>query len=67
MEKLRDQFARAIDPAKQKAIAEAVQVRATQTVTHIPLGQWYQPALMRRNVAGMLQAPVPVFWNMEMQ
>ena len=30
MEKLRDQFARETDPAKQKAIAEAVQVRATK-------------------------------------
>ena len=67
MERLRDQFARETDPVKQKAIAEAVQVRATQMVTHIPLGQWYQRALMRRNVVGMLQAPVPVFWNMEMQ
>jgi peptide/nickel transport system substrate-binding protein len=67
MERLRDQFARETDPGKQKAIAEAVQVRATQMVTHIPLGQWYQRALMRRNVVGMLQAPVPVFWNMEMQ
>jgi len=67
MERLRDQFARETDPEKQKAIAEAVQVRATLVVTHIPLGQWYQRALMRRNVVGMLQAPVPVFWNMEMQ
>ena len=36
MEKLRDEFARETDPAKQKAIAEAVQVRATQVVSHIP-------------------------------
>ena len=41
MEKLRDEFARETDPAKQKAIAEAVQVRDDQVVTHIPLGQWY--------------------------
>ena len=67
MEALRDQFARETDPAKQKAIAEAVQVRATETVTHIPLGQWYQRSLMRKNLVGMLQAPAPVFWNMEMQ
>ena len=67
MEELRDQFAREADPAKQKAIAEAVQVRATEMVTHVPLGQWYQRSLMRKNLIGMLQAPVPVFWNMEMQ
>ena len=67
MEELGDQFAREVDLAKQKAISEAVQVRATETVTHIPLGQWYQRSLMRKNLIGMLQAPAPVFWNMELQ
>jgi peptide/nickel transport system substrate-binding protein len=65
MEKLRDQFARETSAAKQKTIAEAVQVRLTQFPTHIPLGQWYQPAAVRRNVDGLIQAPVPVFWNVE--
>ncbi|HJZ44092.1 MAG TPA: ABC transporter substrate-binding protein [Hyphomicrobiaceae bacterium] len=63
MEKLRDQFARETDPAKQKAIAEAVQVRATQWSSHLFLGQWYQPIAARANLAGILTTPVPVFWN----
>jgi peptide/nickel transport system substrate-binding protein len=63
MEKLRDDFARETDPAKQKAIAEAVQVREGQVVTHVPLGQWYLGAVMRKNVDGMLVAPAPLFWN----
>jgi peptide/nickel transport system substrate-binding protein len=63
MEKLRDQFSRETDPAKQKAIAEAVQVRATQAVSHVFLGQWYQPIAARKNVSGILTTPVPVFWN----
>jgi peptide/nickel transport system substrate-binding protein len=63
MEKLRDQFARETDPAKQKAIAEAVQVRWAQNPGHIHLGQWYQPAAMRKNVDGIVPAPVTVFWN----
>jgi peptide/nickel transport system substrate-binding protein len=67
MEKLRDQFARETDPAKQKAIAEAVQVQATRMVSHIPLGQWYQRSLMRKDLVGMVQAPAPVFWNMELK
>lgn len=66
MEKLRDQYARETDPAKQKAIAEEVQVRATQTVSHIPIGQWFAPSAMRKNVNGNLQAPAPVFWNVEL-
>ena len=65
MEKLRDDFARETDPAKQKAIAEAVQVRDTEVTTHLYLGQWYQPAASRKNITGYLTAPVPVFWNVE--
>ena len=65
MEKLRDDFARATEPAKQKELAEAVQVRATQSVSHISLGQWYQPGAARRGISGILTAPAPVFWNVE--
>ncbi len=63
MEQLRDQFARETDPAKQKAIAEAVQLRWAQNPPHVFLGQWYQPAAVRKNVDGMVVAPVTVFWN----
>ncbi len=64
MEKLRDDFARETDPARQKAIAEQVQARAFEIMTHIPLGQWYQPGAIRKGVVdGILTAPAPVFWN----
>ena len=66
MEKLRDQFARETDPAKQKQIAEAVQVRATEMTSHINLGQWYQPQAARKNLTGILTAPVPLFWNVKL-
>jgi len=66
IEKLRDQFARETDPAKQKEIAEQVQLREINDYpTHVWLGQWYLPAAMRKGVIdGMLAAPAPVFWNM---
>jgi peptide/nickel transport system substrate-binding protein len=65
IESLRDRYARETDPAKLKAIAEAAQVRATIYPTHIPLGQWFQRAAVRKNVEGNLEAPVTVFWNVE--
>jgi peptide/nickel transport system substrate-binding protein len=65
IERLRDQYAREINPAKLKTIAEAVQVRVTQYPTHIHLGQWFQPSASRRNVDGFVAAPVTVFWNIE--
>lgn len=65
MEKLRDDFARETDPAKQKAIAEAVQMRQREVVTHVHLGQYYVPIATRSNVTGILSAAAPVFWNIE--
>jgi peptide/nickel transport system substrate-binding protein len=63
MEKLRDDFAREPDPVKQKAIADAVQAHWARNPTHAILGQWYQPAVMRSNIDGIVVSPVPVFWN----
>jgi peptide/nickel transport system substrate-binding protein len=65
MEKLRDDFARETDPAKQKAITEAVQMRWREVVTHIHLGQYTVPIATRPNVSGILTAAAPVFWNVE--
>ncbi|HRH85963.1 MAG TPA: ABC transporter substrate-binding protein [Rubrivivax sp.] len=65
MEQLRDAFARETDPAKQKAIAEQVQLRYLEVPTHVHLGQWYKPIAMRKNIDGMVTAPVVIFWNVE--
>ena len=65
MEKLRDQFARETDSAKQKEIAAAAQKRNTEVTTHLFLGQWYSAAAVRKNIEGIPTAPAPVFWNVE--
>jgi peptide/nickel transport system substrate-binding protein len=65
IESLRDQYARETDPTKLKGIAEAVQVRVTHYPTHVHVGQWYGAAAVRKNVDGMIEAPVTVFWNVE--
>jgi len=65
MEKLRDAYAKETDPAKAKALAEAVQLRALETAQFGWIGQWYGPGARRTNVTGWLKAPVPVFWNIE--
>jgi peptide/nickel transport system substrate-binding protein len=65
IEKLRFQYARATDPTKRKATAEAIQVRVTEWTTHIHLGEWSVPAAIRKNISGILSPGVPVFWNIE--
>jgi peptide/nickel transport system substrate-binding protein len=65
MEQLRDAYARETDPAKAKQLGAEIQARAMEIGTHINVGQWYQPAAMRKGVIDhMLVAPAPVFWNM---
>ena len=65
MEKLRDEFARSSDLAKQKEIAEAVQKRNIEFTAMIQVGEYIQPVAMRKNVKGYLTSPVPVLWNVE--
>ena len=64
LEALRDQYVRETDPAKQKAIAVAVQMRGIEITPYIPLGQWTSPIATRATITGVLPSPVPVFWNM---
>jgi len=67
IEKLRDDFARTIDPAKRKELAEALQVRLSEFPTYAPLGQFNMPVALRANVSGNMEAPATVFWNVKKQ
>jgi len=64
MEELRDAFARETDLEKQKKLAEQIQVRAMEVVTHAHAGQWYSPSAWRKDrLDGLLNGPAPYFWN----
>ena len=65
MEKLRDDFARETDPARQKAIAEQVQLRVIEYPTHVILGQFTQPTGLRTNIDGLLHTTALALWNVE--
>ncbi|MFI5012515.1 MAG: ABC transporter substrate-binding protein [Hyphomicrobiales bacterium] len=67
MEQLRDRFARETDPAKRKEIAEEVQLRYMQVVTHVHLGEWFTVSAFRTTVDRSdwpALPPVMVFWNL---
>lgn len=65
IEKLRDDYARETDPAKQKEIAAAVQKRAYEMVHYVPLGEYFQPTAHRKEVVGLLPSPAFILWNVE--
>ena len=62
---LRNAFARAPDLAKQKEIAEAIQLRVVDYPTHIFLGQYSVPIARRKSVTGNIESAITVFWNIE--
>ena len=63
LEMLRGDFAKATDAGKQKAAAAAVQARANEIVAYVPIGQFYTPIAYRKSLSGVIEAPVPFFWN----
>ena len=63
MESLRNAWMDTTDPAEQKRLDAATQLRAFETVPYIPLGQYLPPAAYRKNLSGLLKGAVPVFWN----
>jgi peptide/nickel transport system substrate-binding protein len=63
--KLRDEFARETDDAKRKALAADIQRAAFQYGTHAPIGEYVQPAAVRKGVTGLVTAPGNLYWNIK--
>jgi len=63
IEDLKVKFSQAPNDIEKKKIAEAIQLRAMETATHIPLGQYNQPSALRLNITGMVPSGAGVFWN----
>jgi peptide/nickel transport system substrate-binding protein len=65
MEELKAKFAQAGTDAEKKKLAEALQLRAFETVTHVPLGQFNNPAALRANISGLVPGGAQVYWNIK--
>jgi len=65
IEELRQKFATSADAGELKTIANEVQKLAMDDVVVVPLGEFSVVAAARKSLKGILDAPVPVFWNIE--
>ena len=65
IEALKVKFAQSATVAEKKKIAEKIQLRAFETASHVPLGQYIHPSAFRKNITGMLPSEATVFWNIE--
>ena len=65
LERLVGVWMRETDASKHKAEIDAIQTRAFESLPYVPFGQFFQPIAFRKNVTGVLAAPLPVYWNIE--
>lgn len=65
IEELRQNFATTDKDDELKALATEVQKLAMDNVVVVPLGEFSVVAAARKSLKGILDAPVPVFWNVE--
>ncbi len=65
LEELKGKFAQAGSDAEKKKLAEQIQLRAFETATHAPLGQYNNPAAVRSNVSGIVPGGAQVYWNIK--
>ena len=65
VEALIDAWFKAPDFATQKQLAADIQVEAYTDVPYIPTGQFVVPTAYRRNLDGIIVAPVVFLWNVE--
>ncbi len=62
---LRNQFMRETDDGKKKKLADAIQARAFEVGTHVPLGEYVQPVAARKNISGFFVTNGNLYWNLK--
>ncbi len=55
------------DDATKKKLADAVQARAFEIGTHVPLGEYAQPMAARKNISGFFVTNGNIYWNLKKQ
>ena len=67
IEALRAAWFAATDDARRRNLADEIQQRAFQFVPYIPTGQLIGRRAFRKNLAGVIDAPLPFLWNIKKQ
>ena len=65
METMRTEWFAAPDAKASMALAQDMQKEAFDQVPYVPLGQYQQPTVFRKDVHGVVPATAPLFWNLQ--
>ncbi len=66
VEQLTSDWFKAPDLEAQKKLAADIQIEAySHEFPYVPTGQFVIPTAYRKNIEGVISAPIPFFWNVE--
>jgi peptide/nickel transport system substrate-binding protein len=65
IEALRTAWFAATEDAQRHDLANQIQQRAFEVVPYIPTGQLVGRQAFRKNLIGVIDAPIPFLWNIE--
>ncbi len=65
LEQYRAAYAQAVTPDERKKIAAELQAYAYDQVIYIPLGQFARQTAWRKDLTGIVDSPIPLFWNLD--
>ena len=65
IDELKTKFTQAGSDAEKKKLAEQIQLRAMETATHVQLGQYSNPAAVRKNITDVLASGAQVYWSVK--
>ncbi|MCX8118707.1 MAG: ABC transporter substrate-binding protein [Desulfobacterota bacterium] len=65
IEELRLRLARTLKPAEQKKLVEEIHKLVIEEGVLLPLGEFYIPSAYRSTLTGIVDSPVPFFWNIK--
>ena len=65
IESLREAWLGASDPATQRTVIDDLQREAWQVLPFVPIGQFFNPLAIRRELTGVIEGPIAFFWNVD--
>jgi peptide/nickel transport system substrate-binding protein len=65
IEEMRARWLKLTNPDEQRKLAAEIQEKTFAGMNYIPLGQFFLPTAYRRTLKGVIDSPIPFFWNVE--
>uniref|UniRef100_A0A9E8A286 ABC transporter substrate-binding protein n=1 Tax=Bosea sp. NBC_00436 TaxID=2969620 RepID=A0A9E8A286_9HYPH len=63
IEEMRARWLKLTNPDEQRKLAAEIQEKTYAGMNYLPLGQFFLPTAYRKTLQGVIDSPIPFFWN----